>query len=130
MPDLTTLTANVPNWLSGPVLIGVVIGVIRWAAPIVGRMFDNVNSTVLAGGETLDNVRKDRDDLNERYKESVSSLEKSKEDYEKLLREWADMRGRFELLMYQLRQANEVIISLGGKPISLDSSEVPNGQTH
>lgn len=135
----------IPDWLTGIGGYGagaVVLGVVgKYVLPIMNNMLRNVADTTRAGGETLANVQKDRDEGYRQAKESRDEMVAAQDRYERIIKQqqddyvilqkdWVAMKSQFTLLMYQLRQANAIIVAAGGKPLTIDDSDSDNDKTH
>ncbi|OZI31726.1 hypothetical protein CAL29_28035 [Bordetella genomosp. 10] len=92
-------------------------GIGKWVLPMLSRMLDNALASVTAGGETLANVRSERDQLR-------ALLSDLREKYDAMFREWAEMKARVGLMEYQLEEAQAQIAELKGIPPQ------PKGESH
>jgi len=72
----------------------------KWAVPILGRMLDNMSASVKASGGVLATVQAERDQWKKRAQDLDATLQAFRE-------EWAEMKSRFGLLEYQLKEASE-----------------------
>lgn len=138
MPPLPDWLTNIGGFGAGGVLL-FLIG--KYILPILNNMLRNVADTTRAGGETLANVQKDRDEGYRQAKEARDEIATMQDRYDRIIKEqhdtyltlqkdWVDMKSRFSLLLYQIKQQNSMLAAAGLKPLDINDTDSDNDKPH